>query len=311
MTFDAPVPAPRRTVRIGEAAALAGTTPRAIRHYHQVGLLPEPERGPDDRRRYGYEDIVRLLWIRRMTEAGLSLDDVRSVLTADDSRTRQAVLETLDHDLAEKEAVIRRQREVLRRLRRADSDVGLLSPAVGEVLDRLGAGPLRPDELDALLVTERFLGPAQAALQAAGFGILSTDEALRAEQDRLDRAAEALTDPDAPEVGELAAQYLAHYQAMEEAERAAGIDHDLYEPPVDVDQETGRVRWPGMEEAMRLPSDVTPVQLRIAELVGALYGARLAEENGGSCGEHRPPERPAGSPGERCGETRPGPVPGG
>ncbi|HLL09276.1 MAG TPA: MerR family transcriptional regulator, partial [Nocardioidaceae bacterium] len=140
MTFDAPVPAPRRTVRIGEAAALAGTTPRAVRHYHQVGLLPEPERGPDDRRRYGYEDIVRLLWIRRMTEAGLSLDDVRSVLTADDSRTRQAVLEALDHDLAEKEAVIRRQREVLRRLRRADSDVGLLSPAVGEVLDRLGAG---------------------------------------------------------------------------------------------------------------------------------------------------------------------------
>ncbi len=35
---------PPRQVKIGTAAAFAGTTPRAIRHYHQIGLLPEPER---------------------------------------------------------------------------------------------------------------------------------------------------------------------------------------------------------------------------------------------------------------------------
>ncbi|MGV9897245.1 MerR family transcriptional regulator, partial [Streptomyces tendae] len=27
---------------MGDAAAFAGTTPRAIRHYHAIGLLPEP-----------------------------------------------------------------------------------------------------------------------------------------------------------------------------------------------------------------------------------------------------------------------------
>ena len=59
--------------RIGDAAAFAGTTPRAIRHYHAIGLLAEPERGSDDRRRYGYDDMVRLLWIRRMADAGVSL----------------------------------------------------------------------------------------------------------------------------------------------------------------------------------------------------------------------------------------------
>ncbi|MEE1939697.1 MerR family transcriptional regulator [Streptomyces sp. TRM 70361] len=295
MTFDPPVP--RRTVKIGEAAGLVGTTPRAIRHYHQIGLLPEPGRGTDDRRRYGYEDIVRLLWIRRMTEAGLSLDDIRTVLTADGHRPRQAVLEALDHGLAEKEAAVRAQREVLRRLRSADSDVGLLSPAVGEVLERLGAGPLRPDQLDDLLVTERIFGPERAALQAADFGLLATDEKLRAEQDRLDRAAEALTGPEDPEVGELAARYFAHYQAMEEARRAAGIEHDGYDPPVEVDPETGRARWPGLEEARRLPSDVTPAQLRIAELVGTMLGAWLAGEDGGPGGEHRLPERSAGSSG--------------
>ncbi|WP_405703269.1 MerR family transcriptional regulator [Streptomyces sp. NBC_00069] len=31
-------------MRIGEIAALVGVTTRAIRRYHQVGLLPEPER---------------------------------------------------------------------------------------------------------------------------------------------------------------------------------------------------------------------------------------------------------------------------
>lgn len=36
---------PPRQVAIGDAAAFVGTTPRAIRHYHQIGLLPEPERG--------------------------------------------------------------------------------------------------------------------------------------------------------------------------------------------------------------------------------------------------------------------------
>src|SRR5690606_20139493 len=46
---------PPRRVKIGDAAAFAGSTPRAIRHYHEIGLLPEPERGGDGRRRYGYE----------------------------------------------------------------------------------------------------------------------------------------------------------------------------------------------------------------------------------------------------------------
>ncbi|MEV7616418.1 MerR family transcriptional regulator [Streptomyces sp. NPDC089799] len=70
----------RTTVGIGEAAVLAGTTPTAIRHHHRAGVLPEPERGPDGRRRYGYDDLVRILWAVRMTELGLPQADVRSAL---------------------------------------------------------------------------------------------------------------------------------------------------------------------------------------------------------------------------------------
>ncbi|UQI46394.1 MerR family transcriptional regulator [Streptomyces sp. HU2014] len=265
-------PTPPRSVKIGEAAALAGTTPRAVRHYHALGLLPEPERGEDGRRRYGYDDIVRLLWIRRMTGTGLSLEDIRTVMTAGDNRRRRTLLEELEESLAEKAETVRRQREVLHRLREADSDLGLLSPQVMEVLDKLGAGPLRPDELDALLVTERFGGPEAAAAQAVGFGVLAADEGLRAEQDRLDRAAAALadTDPDDPRIGELAARYLAHYRAMEDAERAAGIDHAEYEPELVVDEETGEVEWPEIKEAMRLPGTLSPAEARLAELIGRM-----------------------------------------
>ena len=67
-----------RQVKIGDAAAFAGTTPRAVRHYHEIGLLPEPARGGDGRRRYGHDDMIRLLWIRNMADAGISLDDMRT-----------------------------------------------------------------------------------------------------------------------------------------------------------------------------------------------------------------------------------------
>lgn len=42
-------------MRIGEIAALVGLTSRAIRHYHHVGLLPEPERRPN-----GFEHLDAL-----------------------------------------------------------------------------------------------------------------------------------------------------------------------------------------------------------------------------------------------------------
>ncbi|MDJ0383019.1 MerR family transcriptional regulator [Streptomyces sp. G-G2] len=67
-------------MRIGEIAALVGVTTRAIRHYHHVGLPPEPERRPNGYRAYSVRDAVLLARVRRLTELGLSLDEVRDVL---------------------------------------------------------------------------------------------------------------------------------------------------------------------------------------------------------------------------------------
>jgi len=47
-------------MRIGELAGLVGISTRAIRHYHHVGLLPEPARKANGYREYSLRDAVEL-----------------------------------------------------------------------------------------------------------------------------------------------------------------------------------------------------------------------------------------------------------
>lgn len=59
-----------------ELAELAGTSLRAVRHYHDVGLLEEPAREANGYKRYGARHLVRLLTIRRLVDLGFSLTEV-------------------------------------------------------------------------------------------------------------------------------------------------------------------------------------------------------------------------------------------
>lgn len=224
---------PPRQVKIGDAAAFAGVTPRAIRHYHGIGLLPEPERGGDGRRRYGYADMIRLLWIRKMADVGISLDDMRAAFgeardeaggeardeagdealnqaggeTLDQAPDIESVLSRLEETLAAQEAAVKRRRAAVQRLQAVGSPLGLLSELVTDRLSHLPPGALRPSDLDALLVTERIFGPLGAAIQAGTFIVLATHPDLRAEEDRLEAAEAALDDgvePYDPRVEELA-----------------------------------------------------------------------------------------------------------
>jgi len=67
-------------LRIGELAELAGTTTRAIRHYHAIGLLAEPDRDGSGYRRYGPEHVVGLVRIRRLRSLGMPLDQIAEQL---------------------------------------------------------------------------------------------------------------------------------------------------------------------------------------------------------------------------------------
>jgi MerR family transcriptional regulator, redox-sensitive transcriptional activator SoxR len=65
---------------IGEVARRAGLRPSAIRYYESIGLLPEPERVAG-RRRYSEETLRTLSVVAAAQRAGLSLSEVRELLT--------------------------------------------------------------------------------------------------------------------------------------------------------------------------------------------------------------------------------------
>ena len=67
-------------------AEMADTTVNAIRHYHKIGLLPQPNRASNGYKRYEVTHLVRLIEIRRLTELGVSLSQVAETdLTRTDS----------------------------------------------------------------------------------------------------------------------------------------------------------------------------------------------------------------------------------
>ncbi|MET8901615.1 MerR family transcriptional regulator [Streptomyces sp. NPDC004538] len=274
---------PPREVKIGDAAAFAGTTPRAIRHYHQIGLLPEPGRGGDGRRRYGYDDMIRLLWIRKMSEAGIGLDDMRAAF--DEAGDVEDVLGRLEETLAAQEAAVKRQRAAVQRLRAVGSPLGLLSPLVTDRLSHLPPGALRLSDLDALLVTERIFGPLGAAMQASVFIVLATHPGLRAEADRLDAADAALddtVDPHDPQVEALAARHCAHHKALLQAIEAAGLEaaeeklFEIYDAGASGEEDA---QMSAFEAVTKMPYGFSAARTRCMELTARLLDGDLAADS--------------------------------
>ncbi|PPF37054.1 MerR family transcriptional regulator [Pseudoclavibacter sp. AY1H1] len=294
---------PPRQVTIGGAAEFVGTTPRAIRHYHQLGLIPEPARGSDDRRRYGYDEMIQLLWIRRMADAGIALDDIRDAFadanvadSAGSGGDVARILERLEESLVARQAELERQRTAVQRMRAQGSRLGLLSDVVSDRLAELPEGALRQEDLDTLLVTERIFGALGASVQASRFIALATHPELREEADRIDAAEEALDDTvavDDPRVAEVAAERAAfeatlngviessglaqadndRFDAWEESHPAPAPadDHEGAEDAAEDAEDARAARGTSLAEAVQMmPYDFSPARWRSMELAQEL-----------------------------------------
>lgn len=133
---------------IGQLAAYAGVTTRAVRHYHQIGLLPEPERNVSGYRSYDAKAVVELIRIRTLAEAGVPLARVQELLEAGEAEFAAAVAE-IDHRLR---AEIRALQENRRRIARLAAGDSLALPSeVVAYLDKLRASGTR----EALVEGER------------------------------------------------------------------------------------------------------------------------------------------------------------
>ncbi len=283
---------PPRQVKIGDAASFVGTTPRAIRHYHQIGLLPEPERGHDDRRRYGYEEMIRLLWIRKMADAGIALADIRDAFAhsapadADSNDDVAGVLDRLEKTLAAQEAEVQRQRTAVQRMRTQGGRMGLLSDFVTSRLTSLPEGSLRQADLDNLLVIERIFGPLGAAVNATRYIAVATHPGLREESDRVEAAEEALDDSvavDDPRVAQVAAERHAFElmlnAVIDDSSLMQIVDSwEALHPATAEEDENEASQGPGrkkgsmglVEAVGKMPYDFSPARLRCMELAEEL-----------------------------------------
>ncbi|MFD8555712.1 MerR family transcriptional regulator [Streptosporangium canum] len=120
-------------VTIGQAAAFAGVTVKAIRHYHQHRLIDEPRRDSSGYRRYGSADLLRLVQIRTLAGAGVPLAEIGAILDADPDRFATALVDAERHLTDRIDDLIAR-RETLRRL--ATGDRALLPERALALLDR-------------------------------------------------------------------------------------------------------------------------------------------------------------------------------
>lgn len=111
-------------INIGDAAKAVGVSPKMIRHYEQIGLLPEAERSDGGYRLYGERELSVLRFIRQSRRLGFSMEQIAQLIGmwGDDSRSSRDVksvaqqhLQALDEKLRE----IQEMKNGLERLVRA------------------------------------------------------------------------------------------------------------------------------------------------------------------------------------------------
>jgi DNA-binding transcriptional MerR regulator len=120
-------------LRIGEVAKLAGTTPRTIRYYEEIGLLPTAGgREPGAHRTYAEVDVERLADLLRLKDLlGVSLEELKELAEAEGARAalrrewhggvedpvrrRQILDESLGH-IGRQQELVRRRREEIAKL---------------------------------------------------------------------------------------------------------------------------------------------------------------------------------------------------
>ena len=123
-------------MRSNEVAKLAGVSVRTLRHYHSLGLLPEPPRSDNGYRDYTAADVARVLRIKRLASLGFPLARIGAVLeemdapkadpnTGSTAPSPMSALEELDCELALEIERLQEQRRTIAALRAENLDPDL------------------------------------------------------------------------------------------------------------------------------------------------------------------------------------------
>lgn len=198
-------------ITIGQAAAFAGVTIKTIRHYHLHGLVEEPRRDTSGYRRYGSADLLRLVQVRTLADAGVPLAEIGSILDADPGQFAAALVD-VERRLSERIDDLIARRATLRRL--AGGDRVLLPDRACAILDRLPGLGFTEDFVTTAregLVLVRALVPEAFDVYVAQMERSIADPVYVALIQRWSGAGD--WDPDDPRVDELATEWADHLLA--------------------------------------------------------------------------------------------------
>ncbi len=214
---------------ISSLASYAGVTVRAVRHYHAMGLLPEPPRDHSGYRRYDAGAVVELIRIRTLADAGVPLSRVRELLAADPDDFAAAVAD-IDRRLRAEIRQLQRHRARIAKL--ASGQSLALPPEAVAYLERLRevgiSQRIIDGERDAWIVVaaqlpermEMFIRNKRAQIEDP-----SVAEFYREMDDMID------WQPGDPRLPALADRLVAQLEAVEDADwddfARGGISEDL------------------------------------------------------------------------------------
>lgn len=199
-----------------ELADLAGTSLRAVRHYHQVGLLDEPERRSNGYKQYGVAHLVRLVRIKRLTDLGFALPQIAAMGESDDHP--EAALRELDAELAATIERLQHAREELGTLLKHSAPTDLPPDFVAPDT----VAKLTDADRKLVVVLSRVLGPR--GRQAYADMMRDTpDDPAAVELDNLPADADEATRKD------LAERLVPHIRAVREAH--PGLDDSRADAP--------------------------------------------------------------------------------
>lgn len=245
---------------IGQLAGYVGVTVRTVRHYHQLGLLPEPARDASGYRRYGADDVIMVRRISALARAGVPLARIASLLEAEPETFAAAIAE-IDAELDLRIAELRRRKADLAQLPSAERLC--IGDEVAEILDReralgISERTVRVERDSWILLSAAY--PDQLATSLELRRRCLDDEDYRALMLAMDAAID--WDVDDPRLPELARV------SMELLER-------LY-PPAMAQEEAAA--WDGTDQVtvdlLNQMNQVSPSWQRLYELVGALTQER-------------------------------------
>jgi DNA-binding transcriptional MerR regulator len=196
---------------IGQAAAFADITIKTVRHYHKLGLIKEPARDSSGYRRYGSDDLLRLVQVRTLAAAGVPLAEIGPLLDSDAASFATSLADVERH-LTDRIDELTARRDTLHRL--ASGDRALLPDRAVALLEGMPSLGFTP--ADVTTARESFV--LAKALVPDGFDDYLTHVEHALKDPRFIALTKRTTqvagwEPDDPRVAELATDMADHYLA--------------------------------------------------------------------------------------------------